>query len=244
MQVDKYKSLLLKQRDIMIALTARLNERDEQILTLQEELEAYDSHQRKLEDKADRSHNALLQLRGTLVRLLDQHKDGISAPAARAISALTDLSQDELGGDAAGSVPPLKGLSLGERAGPGGIRGTMEVTDMAGSEPPQSARSDAPSMAGRPDSASSELLQRDVREMKDVLAKSEKERDALKAIMGDKMRALVQEMDQEIRGLALPSDSRLAKQIKVLDKLLSATVQAMTRSDVSARSAQLTSGRP
>jgi hypothetical protein len=34
-QVDKYKSLLLKQRDIMIALTARLNERDEQILTLQ-----------------------------------------------------------------------------------------------------------------------------------------------------------------------------------------------------------------
>ena len=27
--------LLLKQRDIMIALTARLNERDEQIVTLQ-----------------------------------------------------------------------------------------------------------------------------------------------------------------------------------------------------------------
>lgn len=34
-QVDRYKTLLLKQRDIMIALTARLNERDEQIVTLQ-----------------------------------------------------------------------------------------------------------------------------------------------------------------------------------------------------------------
>lgn len=34
-QVDRYKKLLLKQRDIMIALTARLNERDEQIITLQ-----------------------------------------------------------------------------------------------------------------------------------------------------------------------------------------------------------------
>ncbi len=34
-QVDRYKQLLLKQRDIMIALTARLNERDEQIMTLQ-----------------------------------------------------------------------------------------------------------------------------------------------------------------------------------------------------------------
>lgn len=45
-QVDRYKQLLLKQRDIMIALTGRLNERDEQILTLQEELEAYDAHQK------------------------------------------------------------------------------------------------------------------------------------------------------------------------------------------------------
>jgi len=44
--VDRYKQLLLKQRDIMIALTGRLNERDEQILTLQEELEAYDAHQK------------------------------------------------------------------------------------------------------------------------------------------------------------------------------------------------------
>lgn len=46
LQVDRYKQLLLKQRDIMIALTGRLNERDEQILTLQEELEAYDAHQK------------------------------------------------------------------------------------------------------------------------------------------------------------------------------------------------------
>lgn len=45
-KVDRYKQLLLKQRDIMIALTGRLNERDEQILTLQEELEAYDAHQK------------------------------------------------------------------------------------------------------------------------------------------------------------------------------------------------------
>lgn len=34
-QVDRYKTLLLKQRDIMIALTARLNERDETIFALQ-----------------------------------------------------------------------------------------------------------------------------------------------------------------------------------------------------------------
>jgi hypothetical protein len=36
----RYKQLLLKQRDIMIALTARLNERDEQIMTLQVRLQS------------------------------------------------------------------------------------------------------------------------------------------------------------------------------------------------------------
>ena len=45
-QVERYKGLLLKQRDIMIQLTARLNERDEQILMLQAEVEAYDGHQK------------------------------------------------------------------------------------------------------------------------------------------------------------------------------------------------------
>eukprot|EP00877_Chromochloris_zofingiensis_P011298 jgi/Chrzof1/6421/Cz18g10030.t1 len=62
-QVDKYKQLLLKQRDIMIALTARLNERDEQIMTLQEELEAYDKHQRVLEDQLDAKTAELIGLR-------------------------------------------------------------------------------------------------------------------------------------------------------------------------------------
>lgn len=62
-QVDRYKQLLLKQRDIMIALTARLNERDEQIMTLQEELEAYDRHQRLLEDNLDSKTAEIIQLR-------------------------------------------------------------------------------------------------------------------------------------------------------------------------------------
>mmetsp|Transcript_24055 Transcript_24055/g.75364 ORF Transcript_24055/g.75364 Transcript_24055/m.75364 type:complete len:299 (+) Transcript_24055:1178-2074(+) len=62
-QVDRYKQLLLKQRDIMIALTARLNERDEQILVLQEEVEAYDGHQRKIEDALDMKTAELIALR-------------------------------------------------------------------------------------------------------------------------------------------------------------------------------------
>eukprot|EP01028_Stygiella_incarcerata_P011389 TRINITY_DN6437_c1_g1_i1.p1 TRINITY_DN6437_c1_g1~~TRINITY_DN6437_c1_g1_i1.p1 ORF type:complete len:1007 (-),score=355.63 TRINITY_DN6437_c1_g1_i1:282-3302(-) len=61
-QVDRYKQLLLKQRDIMIALTARLNERDETILALQEELDAYDHRQRLLEDALDQKTATLIHL--------------------------------------------------------------------------------------------------------------------------------------------------------------------------------------
>jgi hypothetical protein len=64
-QVDRYKQLLLKQRDIMIALTGRLNERDETILALQEELDAYDHHQKMLEDALDRKTAALIQMQRT-----------------------------------------------------------------------------------------------------------------------------------------------------------------------------------
>lgn len=52
-QVDKYKQLLLKQRDIMIALTNRLNERDENILQLQEELDAYDRIHKETEESLE-----------------------------------------------------------------------------------------------------------------------------------------------------------------------------------------------
>jgi hypothetical protein len=59
-QVDRYKQLLIKQRDIMIALTNRLNERDETIIQLQEELDAYDKIHREtesnIEAKAGRIH--------------------------------------------------------------------------------------------------------------------------------------------------------------------------------------------
>jgi hypothetical protein len=62
-QVDGYKELLLKQRDIMLALTKRLSDRDEQILILQEELDAYDAAQRKLEDALDQRTAEVIAMR-------------------------------------------------------------------------------------------------------------------------------------------------------------------------------------
>lgn len=46
----------------MIALTQRLNERDEQIMALQDELDAYDRHQRELEEKLDEKTAEVIRL--------------------------------------------------------------------------------------------------------------------------------------------------------------------------------------
>mmetsp|Transcript_22468 Transcript_22468/g.34745 ORF Transcript_22468/g.34745 Transcript_22468/m.34745 type:complete len:154 (-) Transcript_22468:924-1385(-) len=61
-QVDRYKQLLLKQRDIMIALTGRLNERDETIIQLQEELDAYDRLNRETEQYIEAKNSRIEQL--------------------------------------------------------------------------------------------------------------------------------------------------------------------------------------
>ena len=63
LQMEAQGELVLKQRDIMMALTKRLSDRDEQILILQEELDAYDAAQRRLEDALDQRTAEVLALR-------------------------------------------------------------------------------------------------------------------------------------------------------------------------------------
>ena len=67
-QVERYKQLLLKQRDIMIALTNKLNERDEAIVQLQEELDAYDKINREQEELLENKNNRVIALENILRR--------------------------------------------------------------------------------------------------------------------------------------------------------------------------------
>ena len=66
-QVDKYKQLLLKQRDVMIALTASLNRRDESISMLQEEVDAFDQHQKHMEETIEAKCASALKLKKNLL---------------------------------------------------------------------------------------------------------------------------------------------------------------------------------
>lgn len=67
-QVERYKQLLLKQRDIMIALTNKLNERDEAIVQLQEELDAYDKINREQEEFIESKNQRIYLLENILAR--------------------------------------------------------------------------------------------------------------------------------------------------------------------------------
>ena len=81
--VDKYKELLLMQRDVMISLTANLNKRDESIVALQEEIDAFDHHQREMEDILDQKTSEILRLQKALleqgVPIAQEHSADIDA---------------------------------------------------------------------------------------------------------------------------------------------------------------------
>jgi len=81
-EVDRYKQLLLKQRDIMIALTERLKERDATIIKLQEVLQEYDkSHNEK--EKALETKSIKLQF---FENLLKTHRIPIPAFSGKSVT--------------------------------------------------------------------------------------------------------------------------------------------------------------
>lgn len=65
-QVDRYKQLLLKQRDIMLALTARINERDDTIIQLQEEMDALERINKSQEVSINRKNSKIFKLKKLL----------------------------------------------------------------------------------------------------------------------------------------------------------------------------------
>ena len=68
-QVDRYKQLILKQRDIMIALTQRLVERDEQNIGLQNELDSAEAGRAELEEQLDAKTDEIIRLERRLLEV-------------------------------------------------------------------------------------------------------------------------------------------------------------------------------
>ena len=101
----------------MIALTARLNERDETIIRMQEELKAYDSEYRRVEDALDAKTAELIALRRAAMQ---QNAD---SPHRN-----RDLV-DALGWWAgSGTTPRAKSLGMDGKGNSSRVGGAHEVT--------------------------------------------------------------------------------------------------------------------
>lgn len=191
-QVDRYKQLLLKQRDIMILLTQRLNERDEQIMALQDELDAYDRHQRDLEEKLDEKTAALIHLQ----RVTMEH-DAVSpvrnSELAAALGAWAGKPPGR-GGVDGGPIPAMQALDGAGAAG---------GSETHGASPSDPARHDGAAHAAASSSSASissqssmaralESLRSDrdrlARELEDVQA----EKVSMEYLLRERLEKLVQ----------------------------------------------------
>lgn len=116
-QVDKYKQLLLKQRDIMIALTTRLNERDESIIQLQEELEAY--------DKIHRENDQMAEIRNKKIQKLESILMEHGIPIPRETSGASSKKAKER----SGNDSQKEGISAVELTGYNGLINDEKYTE-------------------------------------------------------------------------------------------------------------------
>lgn len=233
-QTDRYRQLLLKQRDVMIQLTARLNERDQSIMILQEELEAYDQHQRMMEDALDQKTATLIHLQKKTMqqskRLENQGVGGAAAqrqdrtPAAAAGEATrgppAPIAADA---DAEAAPPAAKGADVFNAWG--GARGGTAGGSGGGGD-----------NAGVSDDAHRQALEL----LGDTKAKLQalqtkysvqlQERTAVCVILEKKMKTLVDRVASSmLTDTSLNPQTR--QEIEVLQRLIHASVIALKQSE-------------
>ena len=243
-QIGRYKALLLKQRDIMIALTQRLAERDEHIGTLQVELEAYDERQRRLEDALDEKTVALISLRKAAIELGPNNDlDRAAAAAAADASALAASSKSASEMYRTGSDLSLhmhgatlvRGDSGAEHIPTTSSSSTTTTTHAVpaddGSVLARAASLPAPSLENS-------ALEEENRALKAQAADHAKERAALRAILENKVAGLASNLAEDANMLKSADDGMdadrvesIGREARALQRLVAATVKALSQVD-------------
>lgn len=256
-QVGRYKAVLLKQRDIMIALTARLNERDETVIRMQEELKAYDGEYRRVEDALDAKTAELIALRRAAMRHFAEspsrndelvaalggwagsgsgNRSDESGEARRAAIADGAVELDRadsgtfapLGAGEAAALRAENGIVKAELIAKNGRIARLEdevasLTNALGSVRVGGAGED-----GRPSTLADSREQYE--KEKEKLDGFVRERAALRTILESKIRSLVAGVVRGVDALGPAADDtapRLRREVRALERLVAATVQAM-----------------
>lgn len=256
-QVDRYKNLLLKQRDIMTVLTARLSDREEQILFYQEKIDAQERRHRDLEDTLDQKTSELIRLRKAAV----EHTTMSTTKGTPLETALGEWSQGDGAGDTASEncqheVETLQIISSSYDGQPSMVnqleervaslkqqheqlRKDVEARLEEKNQVIESTRQENRklreflSQSSRCSSPFDGASAREVQSLREQCSIRKKEREALRTILNAKMKRMVEDaerilMDYGQKGCA---NSHLLKHLQALDQLLTATVGALGLSE-------------
>ena len=269
-QVDRYKQLLLKQRDIMIALTQRLVERDEQIMSLQDELDAYDRHHKDLEEKLDEKSALLIKFQRIAIEVnagspskneelssaleswsrMEANRQGgateIHVGDYDDISTYSSAQASETKASIAtgtGSTEKIKGLNVLVNSQRLQIS-TLESQLKAASRQLDTRNKSPP--AADASTLQMNLQNRSLQKRNDILVK---EREAVQTIMEHKIKVLVQNVAQASFGIinmippsAASSGQAFSKDVVALQRLVNASIAALRNAATAGASAQENGG--
>ena len=209
---ERLKGLLLKQRDVMVALTKRLGERDKEVLGLQEKL---DEREKKLKDTED----ALDKRTAQLIAMRKRFASIASQKSPRGQTDLTEVSYNVNTSDDGEFMDD----AVDQKGGP------MEVTAELSSS--QIDTEDEESIKGDIENPSPVKQDRikAIENQNSPRLEWVTEREALKTILELKVLKLLDEVESSMgaSGIETSDPGKVLRQIGHLKKLVSATVTAM-----------------
>lgn len=221
---EKLKGLLLKQRDVMVALTKRLGERDKEVLELQSRLDATEKKLKDTEDALDKRTAQLISLRKKLA----------SMTAKGSLGGANDL-HDEEDGTMLPTLAPDSGEDE-EYTEEGPLEVTMELsskTSQVDSEDEQGdIENEAPlnEKGERQESCNSVQQVASGPDPQAAVNAWQSERNALKTILEIKVLSLLENVEDSVGKFDDQSNDgkeKVLRQLGYLKKLVSATVTAM-----------------
>ena len=248
------KQLLLKQRDIMIALTQRLVERDEQIMGLQDELDESDKDRKDLEEKLDEKTALLIKFQRISMEV-NANSPNKNPELSEALNEWSKINQgstrqsEALNGDSldtrikAPKHMSSNGAPLNDKENNSDAELNRKVKQLQDENNHLQAKilklsnSSDDNLNKALSKENKSAVDPDVMDRFDVMLK---EREAIKTIMEQKINVLVQSVSQEVSTIlqgnpqsrATPAAINLAKDVAALRKLVNASIAALKNAGV------------
>eukprot|EP00890_Picochlorum_soloecismus_P003968 jgi/Picsp_1/4572/NSC_01942-R1_protein len=220
---ERLKGLLLKQRDVMVALTKRLGERDKEVLELQSKLEATEKKLKDAEDALDNRTAQLISIRKRLASIT-LSRDSKSESGALEVSYQLDTSQE-------GESNPVTGAWEKAQGNQSNAPGPMEVTAELSSKNSEEDEDESNGKENISHASPQKAFQTNFPQSSEK-GKEEawlSERDALKTILELKVLSLISNVESSIGSMDVKQDdrSKVLRQLNHVKKLVLATVTAM-----------------